>query len=352
MDISKIDQNFCLKTSVDREDIVWKRADEAPFVVYGAASSTPYLRMPSEIAKTVSEGVSYLNSHTAGVRLRFRTDSQYIAIHCEWRMLEHMAHMPISGSSGFDLFAVQSDGKQALITRPFIPPTTASNGYDSIVDVRGEMTDYILNFPLYNGVEKLYIGVQADCKFETPARYSNALPVVFYGSSITQGGCASRPGNCYQNFLSRALDMDYINLGFSGSAKAEDTMIEYLASLEQSVFVCDYDHNAPSIEHLQNTHYKLYQAIRAHHPDLPYIMISKPDFRPTTNDIARREVIMESYQKALANGDKQVYFIDGGSMFTDEERDAHTVDGCHPNDLGFYRMAQAIYSVLKRLLNK
>ena len=350
MDISKIDPNFALNTNVDADGLIWRDAAEDPFVTYGAVSKTPWLRLPLEVARTVSAGVLELAKNTAGVRLRFRTDSPFIAIRCHWDQQYRLSNMTTAGVSGFDLYSVSHDHSQHLIGPVFIPPVMADHGYASIARVKGEMTDYVLNFPLYNGVGKLYIGVHEKARFETPARYANQLPVVFYGSSITQGGCATRPGNSYQGFLSRMLDMDYVNLGFSGCGKAEDTMVAYLKDLPMSVFVSDYDYNAPNPEYLRGTHYKMYRAIRDNNPNLPYVMISKPNHYGSPSDYERREVIMESYLRARAEGDTNVYFIDGASFFAGDEFDAHMVDGCHPNDLGFYKMAKGIYPLLHKLL--
>ena len=349
MDISKIDKNLEVKTTIDKSDILWLDASLSPFVLYGAAGTNPYIRMPLDIAKSVNDGIYGLSKNTAGLRLRFRTDSPYIAIHCERNNGFKMPHITDAGQSGFDLYSVSKINQQKYVAT-FMPPVDCGKGYDSLIDVSGEMTDYVINFPLYNDVDKLYIGVQENANFEEPAKYSNDKPVVFYGSSITQGGCASRPGNCYQNFLSRSLNIDYINLGFSGSGKAEDIMVEYLASLDMSVFVSDYDYNAPNAEYLKETHYKMYKKIREKHPDMPYIMISKPDYRYNEENDNRRVVIMETFTKALSEGDKNVYFIDGASLFADDEWDACTVDRCHPNDLGFYRFAKAIYPTIKMAL--
>ena len=126
-------------------------------------------------------------------------------------------------------------------------------------------------------------------------------------------------------------------------------MIEYLADLEMSVFVSDYDHNTPTVEHLAATHEKLYRGIREKHPDIPYVMLTKPDYHDTLHERARRAIVMSTYQKAIAEGDRNVYFVDGASIFAGDESDACTVDGCHPNDLGFYRFAQALLPVLKGL---
>lgn len=174
---------------------------------------------------------------------------------------------------------------------------------------------------------------------------------MYYGSSITQGGCASRPGNSYPAIISRMLNCDYINFGFSGNAKGEDIIVEYMASLNMSVFVCDYDHNTPSTEHLLNTHERLYKKIREGNPELPIVFISKPDFDSNVPlNIQRRNIIYSTYINAINNGDKNVYFIDGESLFKSEGRDSCTVDGCHPNDLGFMRMAETIGYMIKKLI--
>lgn len=349
MKISEIDKNLAVETKISKNDLIWLNAAEAPFAIYGATSTNPYMRMPQEVAKTVSDGVYALSKNTAGIRLRFKTNSPYIAIHAEWSNRCVMPHMAMCGISGFDIYKY-TNGKQSYLAT-YIPLVSSKTGFEGIKEFGSEMTEYILNFPLYNNVDKLYIGVSKEAEFEAPAKYINDLPVVFYGSSITQGGCASRPGNCYQNFLSRALNIDYVNLGFSGNGKAEDEMIEYLANLEMCVFVSDYDHNAPTVEHLENTHYKLYKAIRKKHPDIPYIMLSKPDYHVgNTVEDARRNVIMESFIKAKNDGDKNVYFVDGAALFAGDEWFACTVDGCHPNDLGFYRFAQALIPTFKTIL--
>ena len=348
MDISKVDKNFRLPGAVDRDDIVWFDASQSPIVIYGAAQADPYMRMPLDVAENVSEEVRVLSYNTAGIRAAFSTDSHYIAIRVEWEGQTHMSHMPILGMSGFDLYRISGKNRNQSYEGSFMPPFYCDNGYESMMWVEAKMTEYILNFPLYNGVSKLWIGVEKGSSFGEVGRYSNDLPVIFYGSSITQGGCASRPGTCYQNFLSRMLDMDYVNLGFSGACRGEDGMMDYLAGLGMSVFVSDYDHNAPNSEHLRLTHEKLYRRIRESHSDIPYIMISKPT--GYEHDRVRRAIIMDTYRNAVNDGDENVYFLDGATLFVGDEREACTVDGCHPNDLGFYRFAKALEPILKACL--
>ena len=184
----------------------------------------------------------------------------------------------------------------------------------------------------------------------TRKQYALEKPVLYYGSSITQGGCASRPGNAYQAMISRRLDADFINLGFSGNAKAETVMCEYLASLDASVFVCEYDHNAPNADHLAKTHRPLYETYRAAHPDVPIVFVTKPDFHPGTEDERRRRIVIDTYEYALSVGDRKVSFVDGAHLFDGPFADSCTVDGCHPNDLGFFRMAQKIGDAVEAAL--
>ena len=121
MDISKIDKNFDIKTSIDKEDIVWLDAADEPFKLYGAYCANPYLRMPDDIAKQVGEGVYALNKNTAGIRVRFRCDSLYVAIHVEWNSRPHSPHMTDGNHSGFDLYSVSDDGVYRFV-KPFMPP--------------------------------------------------------------------------------------------------------------------------------------------------------------------------------------------------------------------------------------
>ena len=351
MKIEEIDKNLKIETKFPENDIVWYDSNDAIFAKYGLINSdNGFLRMPKDVANKVSDGVTALCADTSGVRIRLCTDSPYIALKAVFPYLTRFSHMPITGTGGFDLY--REIGSQQFFVGTFVPPINADNGFESFMhtgNTSGKTIDYIINFPLYNPVTKLYIGLKENCKIETSNKYINDKPVVFYGSSITQGGCASRPGNSYQNFLSRALNMDYFSLGFSGSARGEKEIAEYMAELQMCAFVSDYDHNAPDPEHLKRTHFALYQTVRDKNPELPYIMITHPSER-INEPVNRRKIIMESYLKALNNGDKNVYYIDGDSLFAGYEFDSCTVDGCHPNDLGFYRMAQGILPIMKEIL--
>ncbi len=363
MDLQQIDKNFKVITDITEPDIVWYNVRQAPFTVYGLMYDDDmkmFLRFPKEASEKVSPAVANLNRDTAGGRVRFRTNSSYIAIRSIMTHTTLDPHMPATGKSGFDLYRRVGEKDTYLAT--FIPPRNIEDGYSSGTKTCGELTDYTINFPLYDRVFDLYVGIKKDAVLETAAPYKTEKPVVFYGSSITQGGCASRPGNSYQAILSRRLSMNFVNLGFSGSGKGEKTMAEYIATLDMTALVMDYDSNASSVAALDETYYPFYKTVRDAHPDLPIIFISHvdavsglpcflngdPEEWGTFDE--RREAIMRAYKRAKAEGDDNIYFVDGREVFKGEEWDACTVDGIHPNDLGFHRFAMYLEKVLKPLL--
>ncbi len=354
-DISKIDKNFAVKPIETDQDTVFFNCLEEPFKVYGLMfpqnEDDVFHRMPYEVAKTVNEGVHTLNHHSAGGRVKFRTNSPYIVIRAKEPAIYRAPHFTLCGSAGFDLY--KNVNGEDMYVSSFMPPFDMKDGFEAKreTELDGE-TDITIHFPLYSRVKSLEIGIKVGSTLKAADDYNYTVPVVYYGSSITQGGCASRPGMAYQNIISRELSCDHINLGFSGSAKAEDTIAEYIAGLTMSVFVYDYDHNAPSLEHLQNTHSRMFKIIREKQPDLPIIMVSAPNGRPNAAWKHRRDVIKATYDEAIANGDRNVWFIDGSEMMKFPGGNEATVDNCHPTDLGFRRMADVIGAAVKEVLEK
>ncbi len=343
-DLSKIDKNFAIKTNIEKEDIKFHNADEKPFKIYGVFKENgKYRRMPENVAKKVSEGVYALHSNTAGGRVRFATNSSYVAIFAKMDGLTKAPHFAFTGSIGFDLYA------DDYYIKTFVPSCDIEDGYESVIELKtNELREITINFPLYSNITELYIGIQADAELKEATSYKNEKPVVFYGSSITQGGCASRPGMSYQAIISRRLHLDYINLGFSGNAKAEDEIVNYIKKLDMSAFVYDYDHNAPTAEHLAKTHEKMFKAVRKENPDLPIIMMSRPKFNLTDDEQQRLHIIETTYKNAVSAGDENVYLING-KMLTELCGNEGTVDNCHPTDFGFASMAKALGDVLEKI---
>lgn len=354
--ITELDKNLRIETDINEKNIVFLDAAEQPFDMYGLMKDgeRDFVRMPQSIAKTVNEGVENLNLNTAGGRLRFKTDSEYVAIKVVTKTTGLMPHMTLVGSSGFDMYEKTTGEytyKASFMVNWSIDEFAQRKGYENITHF-GErhLRDLTLNFPLYNGVEKLYIGLEKDAVIENGGKYAIKKPIVFYGSSITQGGCASRPGNAYSNIISRRYDADTVNLGFSGSGRGEREIAEYIAGLDMSVFVYDYDHNAPSTEHLEKTHKPMFNIIRKAHPEIPIIIMSRPKLKLSADEVSRKAIIYDTYEAAKNGGDENVYFVPGDEIFKIHGGDGCTVDGCHPNDLGFMCMADALSGVLNVIL--
>lgn len=326
----------------EKDGMIFYNILQNPFRIYGLMrTSERYVRMDPYFASKTSANVSGLNSNTAGGRVRFTTDSERIAIIAKMDCIGKMSHFALTGSAGFDLYA------GTRFWGSFIPPFDITDGYSSCLSVCSGMKDITINFPLYSGVRDLFVGIDKNSVLKKCPDYRYEKPVLYYGSSITQGGCASRPGNSYQAVISRNLDCNYINLGFSGSARGEDAIAEYIASLDYSVFVYDYDYNAPDPDHLRKTHEKMFLKIRDQHPDTPIIIVTAPKLYQSSTDLERKAVISSTYLKSVANGDKNVYFVDGTTFYELFGGDSCSVDNCHPTDLGFMCMAKSIGSVIK-----
>lgn len=344
-DAAQIDRNFAVKSTLGKDNIRFYNMEETPFRIYGIFKENGlYRRIPRELAQQVSKGVLILHSKTSGGRVRFRTDSSYVAIKAEMHGILKMPVMSHVGSNGFDLYA---DG---VFVEPFIPPMDLEDGYESVIEL-GERKEreITIHLPLYAGVKELYIGLEEDACVKAAAPYQGDAPIVCYGSSITQGGCASRPGMCYHNILARRLNRDFWCLGFSGNALGEDVMAQYIKGLDMSIFVYDYDNNAPTVEHLRNTHEKMFQTIRQAQPDLPILILPRPRYSLTEEEWERQRVIRQTYENALASGDKNVYFVDSQTLMALCKEDGLVDDG-HPTDFGFASMAMAIGNALEQII--
>ncbi len=335
-------------------DLVWLNVREAPFSLHGVfydEAQGQFVRMDQKVVDKVNTDVKWLNRQTAGGRVCFKTDSKYIAFHAV--MYDDGGHhCTHSFDQAFDILRLNDTLPYITYDYTFTPPRSfEGNVYTAGIGTDGVMEDRVLCLPLFNTVYELYIAVKRDAEIGFSNPYVYEKPVVFYGSSITQGGCASRPSNTYQSILSKKLRFDYTTLGFAGNAKGEIEIAEYIADLDMSVFVLDYDHNAPDAEHLRKTHLPFFRAVREKNPTLPIVIISAPNTMPWYDWYqSRRDAIRETYETAVAEGDKNVYFIDGSELFGEEDRDLCTLDTCHPNDLGMYRMACRIEPVLKKIL--
>ena len=343
-DIASVDRNFQVK-GVSDGNTVWRDCLQPPFRVYGLThDGERFLRMPLSVARTVNPGTENLAAHTAGGRLRFVTDSPIISIRAVMDRISRMPHFALTGVAGFDLYA------DNVFCGTFVPPFDMQDGYASSINLGTKaLREILIHFPTYSGVKALEVGLAPDSMLMEAPAYLSPLPFVTYGSSITQGGCVSRPGNCYQSILSRELNRDHVNLGFSGNARGEMTMAEYIAGLPMKALILDYDHNAPDAEHLQKTHELFFRLIRDAQPDLPILLLPRPKAALSDAEKKRRDIIRTTYAHALASGDRHVHYIEMSDVLRAFCGNDGTVDNCHPNDLGFRGMAAAILPWLKEV---
>lgn len=356
--IEEIDRNFIVKTGLTNQDARLYNGCEEPFRVFGVIKPQDetdcFHRLPYEVAKEVSEGVQALNFHTAGGRIRFATDSDYVGIVAHIHHESKGSKSSFVNSAGFDLYFEDKGEQRKVIT--FVPPYDVKDCYDGEIYIKeNQMREYTLYLPPYGGVKQIYIALNQNAEVKPCRDYIDAPPILYYGSSITQGACACRPGMIYQNIIQRRLDYDYINLGFSGSALAEDAIANYIAKQKMSIFVYDYDYNAPDCAYLEQTHEKMFQIVRKAQPDLPILCMSMPapSYLGKQNQLERMEIVRKTYENAKKAGDNNVYFIDGFE-FSKElgAGDDIFVDFGHPNDLGFFCMANRMERELKKILEK
>ncbi len=338
-----IDKNFATPKTVQREGLTYYNAEILD--VYGVKRiDGVYRRMEYADALAVSKMVAAISSECAGGRVRFKTDSPYIAILVKYHSVSKVPNYSYTATLGFDLYCGQR------YVGCFVPSLDTEKTYEGVIDLEKPVfADYTLNFPVCSEVAELYIGVKHGCKIERASSYAIETPIVFYGSSTTQGACASRPGNTYENIISRALDCNYLNLGFWGNARGEKEMAEYIAGLTMSAFVYDYDYNTPSVEHLQATHERMFKIIREKQPNLPIVILSAPRYYLNEEMQRRLAIIQKTYENAVAAGDKNVLFLSGKEMLEGVQETA-LADNIHPGDGGFIAMASRIGKALKGMI--
>lgn len=354
--IDGLDPNMQQQSALGLEKLQYHHYLCGDFTVSGAAgyneSSGNLIRVPLEVLNRARErsgndGVYNLAHCQAGVRLRFCTDSPFLAVK------NITEEKDVYGYLNYDLYQRVGNTFRHITGRLCAPGnkgTFEALAFDRHTPV-SPMTEYELYFPILTPISALYIGLREGARILPPTDYVIQQPIVFYGSSITHGACALRPGNAYNAMISRRLCADYINLGFSGNAKGEPEMAEYIAGLSMSAFVLDYDHNAPNPAHLEQTHEPFFKTVRERQPDLPIVMVSRLNTQNNSlEDALRREIVWNTYLNARRAGDENVYLVDGSTFLLNDYADADLSDGCHPNDAGFVQMAERIGGVLRRAI--
>ena len=328
----------------------------APFVIGGVlnpdANHGEYYRLDASKREDYSDANRALAECTAGGSVRFATDATEISIRATLRAATvGMHHFADRGVYGLDIY-VGTGTKRTYAGAPMQMFTGDPDFHQDVLKLDSGVKEIQINLPLYGGIAKLEIGFPSKARVGAPTPRTNGA-IAFYGSSITQGGCVSRPANSYCNIICRALDADCVNYGFSGSAMGELSVAEHIASRDLACFVMDYDFNSPTPETLAETHEPFFKKIREINPELPVVFVTHPFYgKADENDKKRIAIVKKTYENAISSGDKNVYFVDSSAFFSDEMRDLYAVDYLHPNDLGQFSMAKTIYPTVKKAITK
>lgn len=308
-----------------------------------------YDRFPTKAEKMVPKPVWNLSRHSAGMCVFFETDSNSISIRYKLSSGNlAMPHMPATGVSGFDLYAQDEHAQWRWMScnRP-----TRQEG--QVILARGfdpAYRQYRIYFPLYNGVEQLEIGVSPEAKFK-PIKPREKDNIVFYGTSITHGACASRPGMPHPAILGRMFNKPITNLGFSGNGRMEVEVAQLLGELNPCLYVIDClpNMNGPMVAERA---VPFVQTLRKLKPKTPIVLVEDRSFTNSrwfqsrrNHHAASRKALREAYQQLQKQGIKQLSYIPGEDLLGHDGEAAN--DGSHPSDLGFYRQARYMYPFLK-----
>ena len=315
----------------------------------------PYDRLPAEAEAVAPEHVWSLSHQSAGMSVRFVTDSPVVAARWSLRS-ENLAlkHMPSTGVSGVDLYA-KKDGAWRWVAVG-IPEKPKGNEAILLSAAPAGTHEYRLYLPLYNGTDSLEIGVAPGRTLSKAPAYPEAAakPMVFWGTSILHGGCASRPGMAYPSIIGRRMQRPVINLGFSGNGRMDPGLVPIVAKLDASAFVIDCAPNMTPELITERTE-PLVKAFRAAHADTPIILAENIRYQQGWFIDAKRTAyadknasLQAAYARLKAQGVKKLYYIPCDNLLGDDSE--ATVDGTHPTDLGFMRMANTIEPALRRIL--
>ncbi len=306
-------------------------------------------RLPARLKEQFRPPVWGLAQDPSGGRIRFRTDSTIVGVVAENPSFSNMHHMPSVGENGFDLYV---DGRYAGSAWPDAKGKIAKEWR---VGAERRMRDVTLYLPLYKAVMLQEISLDSGACVEAARPYQIAKPVVYYGSSITQGGCASNPGGSCQAILERRLNADFVNLGFSGNGLGEPALAEAISELDASCIVLDFWAN-PSAEQYAAALPGFVNILRRKWPRVP-ILVTSPFYFPAEalgGEVARaqaakRRTAQEFVRQQRRSGDRRIVFVDGLKMLGKEQA-IGLVDGVHCNSLGFYFNAQGLEPFLKKAI--
>ena len=346
----------CITVVVAAKSDSLKYVNAADFPLTGkgfAVTQNRYERLPARLEGKTRQPVWNLSKNCSGLAVRFRSNSPVIAARWEVTNDATMNHFAPSGIKGLDLYCLKN-GKWQFVNsaRPVKKTTTAV-----IIDYMPELDrEYMLYLPLYDGLVSLEIGIKPKSTIGGPLVNSPEIekPVVFYGTSITQGGCASRAGMAYPAILSRMLDRQTINLGFSGNGQLDPEIADAMADIDASCYVIDCLPNV-TVAQMNEKYLPFLQTIRDKKRDVSILLVENIIFPHMYFDLSvqnrlkeKNQTLHRIYREQKMSGDHHIYYLKADKLIGPDKE--ATVDGVHLTDLGFLRMAENLYPVIRKLV--
>lgn len=362
--IKNVDKNMSQNNINNRSNIKWYNPYETPFRLSGFEyfhCDKLYRRLPistEELFEKVNPNLNILSWHTAGGQISFKTNSSKILIKATISAKHNMANMTAIGESGFDCYLGQNGERLKFYGVTNFDILSDSFECELVANLPISTRDILLHFPLYNGVKSIQIGLDVNAVVEPPIDFEQGK-ILFYGTSITQGGCASRPGMAYTNILSRWLNKEILNFGFSANGLGEYEMAELIADINNlSLIVLDYEANSGTNGRLESSLEGFIDIIRHKNPETPILVVSRiqhlADFYD--KELFDRRVRLREFQKKIVqkrclDGDTKIFFLNGNDLF-DDNFDEYTVDFIHPTDLGLWKMAEGLFPIISHILKE
>ncbi len=327
--------------------------DGQMFTVIGKGhSETSYNRFPEKYKTSIRKEVWGLGQHSAGMSIRFRTNASQITIRWTVKGDNIMDHMPFTGIKGVDIYAMVDDSWKYVNTGRV---KGKENEFTVVKTKDLVFREYLLNLPLYDGVESLYIGVNKNAEITPPKEeyLVSAKPVVYYGSSIAQGGCASRPGMAFTNILARSMDRPFINMGFSGAGTFDLPVGEAIAEINAAAYVIDCNPNTTT-DLIYEKCVELVKLLKKKRPEIPVLLVEAFNYengfvKPENSENTKKNKELKRAFETLKDlGIKQLFYKKGDGLIGDDHEG--TVDGVHPNDVGMLRIAEEIEPAIRKII--
>lgn len=377
----QLDENMKENLITDGSELRFLSPDDSNIRVSGfmAYDTEHQLRRLPEYERKLFQMVNpclvELGEHTVGGQISFRSDTKQVVIKAKLKEVHNMMNMTPVGQCGFDCYIgkdrqhlkffgitkynCKENHYECQIVDSNIINSINQQAIDQGIETKeAQWNEFLINFPLYSGVESIEIGIDENASVKKPQGFSKEGQLVFYGTSITQGGCASRPGMAYTNIVSRNLNLDHLNFGFSGNGLGEYEVAEMLAKVEKPLmYIIDYEANSGTNGRMVASLEGFVKRIRKCHKETPILVLSRipytldyinPSYKEQRDKL--RTFQSDIVTKFSNEGDPNIYFYDGTKLFP-EEFEEFTVDFIHPTDLGFYFMAKNLLPELKKILH-